>query len=267
VPIGKKWFMILPARLPQHESTRRKALYSASPPTGLSDEARRFAARANFLLRHQLPEADWDLDKLTLAASPAAPPALAQLFLYVEAFDRCVRTAEQAGSNPDGRAQFANILPYLYPLAHTRKVEELVADTDIDPLIIHAVMREESRLNGKLTSTAGAVGLMQIMPGTGRWIASIMDLEDYDEESLRDRDVNMTLGVWYLDYLWDEFDGNLVHVLAAYNAGPGNVRRWLEARTGSEDVDVFIETIPFDETRNYVKKVLGAYGNYIQLYK
>jgi soluble lytic murein transglycosylase len=108
---------------------------------------------------------------------------------------------------------------------------------------------------------------MQIMPGTGRWIASKMELEDYDEESLNDRDVNLTLGVWYLDYLWDEFDGNLVHVLAAYNAGPGNVRRWLETRTGSKDVDVFIETIPFDETRNYVKKVLGAYGNYIQLYK
>jgi len=267
VRLGKEWFMILPARLSPGESTRNKALFSASPPTGLSEEAQRLATRANFLLRHKLPEADWDLDKLILAVSPANPSVRAQLFLYVEAFDRCVDTAERASANPDGRTEFADILPYLYPLAHVRQVQELVSDTEIDPLIIHAVMREESRLNGKLVSSAGAVGLMQIMPGTGRWIASRMDIEGYDEESLPDRDVNLTLGVWYLNYLWDEFDGVLVHVLAAYNAGPANVKKWLAAGTGSEDLDVFIETIPFEETRNYVKKVLGAYGNYIQLYK
>ncbi len=267
VPIGKKWLMILPARLSPGESTRNRALFSASPLAGLSEEAQRLATRANFLLRHQLPEADWDLDRLILAVSPGTPSVRAQLFLYVEAFDRCVDTAERASATPDGRTEFADFLPYLYPLAHVRQVHELVSGTEIDPFIIHAVMREESRLNWKLVSGAGAVGLMQIMPGTGRWIASRMELEGYDEESLDDRDVNLRLGVGYLNYLWDEFDGVLVHVLAAYNAGPGNVKKWLEAGTGSEDVDVFIETIPFEETRNYVKKVLGAYGNYIQLYK
>lgn len=267
VPLGKKWLMILPSRLTSGDDTRRKAVLGASPPVGLSDEAARLAIRANFLLRHKLPEADWDLDKLTLAVSPATPPALAQLFLYIEAFGRCVDTAERAANDPGSRAQFADIVPYLYPLAHVRKVQELVSKTDIDPLLIQAVMREESRLKPMQVSSAGAVGLMQIMPGTGRWVASRIELEDYDEQSLHDRDVNLTLGVRYFDYLWDEFDGNLVHVLAAYNAGPANVGRWLEAGSGSKDVDVFIETIPFEETRNYVKKVLGAYGNYIQLYR
>jgi soluble lytic murein transglycosylase len=233
----------------------------------MNDAATRLATRANFLLRHKLPEADWDLDKLTAMASPSTPLGRAQLFLYVESFDRCVDIAERMSANPDSQVRFADTLAYLYPLAHARRVQELASDVDLDPLLIHAVMREESHLKPRLVSGAGAVGLMQIMPATGAWIAARTGFDGYDDESLYDRDVNLELGTRYLDYLWDEFGGNLIHVLAAYNGGPASVKRWLANSDGSKDVDVFIETLPFEETRNYIKKVLGAYGNYIQLYR
>jgi soluble lytic murein transglycosylase len=267
IPLGADWFMILPAALTTPTSVSRKAILSPSPPASLNEAAAKLATRANFLLRHKLPEAEWDLDKLTVVASFPDLADLAQLYLYVGSYDRCVYTAERMSSYPDGQFQAAAVLPYLYPLAHARRVRELAENAGLDAFLIHAVMREESHLNERLVSGAGAVGLMQIMPATGGWIAARAGFERYDEKSLYDRYVNLQLGTWYLDYLWDEFDGNLVHVLAAYNAGPGNVKRWLTNGYGSNDVDLFIETIPFEETRNYIKKVLGAYGNYIQLYR
>jgi len=267
IPLGADWFMILPAALTTPGSVSRKAVLSPSPPSSLSDPAAKLATRATFLLKHGLPEAEWDLDKLTVVASSPDLANLAQLFLYVGSYDRCVYTAERMTAYPGGQFQTTAVLPYLYPLAHARRVRELAENADLDPFLIHAVMREESHLNERLVSSAGAIGLMQIMPATGGWIAARAGFERYDESLLYDRDVNLQLGTWYLGYLRNEFDGNLVHVLAAYNAGPGNVRRWLTNGSGTNDVDLFIETIPFEETRNYVKKVLGAYGNYIQLYR
>jgi soluble lytic murein transglycosylase-like protein/TolA-binding protein len=266
VPLGDRWLMILPARL-STASARRKAVLAASPPTGLSEPAANLARRAAFLIEHQLPEADWDLDKLSVMNAVPDRQRLAQLFLHVGASDRCVSTAVGLGSSAGSGSRVANLLPHLYPLAHGQRVDTLASAAGLDPLLVHSVMREESHFRGTLASSAGAVGLMQVMPSTGRWIALKLELEDYNDDSLLDRDVNLALGTWYLGYLWKEFDGNLIYVVASYNGGPGNVRRWLDADNGSEDVDAFIESIPLDETRNYIKKVLGTYGNYLQLYR
>ena len=266
VPLGDRWLMILPSKL-STPTARRKAVIAASPPARLSEPAAKLARRATFLIRHQLPEADWELDKLRLMNVSSNPLQLAQLFLYVEAFHKCVSTAEGLSADAIGQSRVTSLLPYLYPLAYAQQVDKLALTAGLDPLLVHAVMREESRFSGTLVSSAGAIGLMQVIPTTGRWVASQLALDDYDEHSLFDRDVSLTLGTWYLGYLWKEFDGNLIHVLAAYNAGPGNVRRWLNADNVPEDVDGFIETIPLDETRNYIKKVLGTYGNYLQLYR
>jgi len=266
VPLGDRWLMILPAKL-STASARQKAVFAASPPTGLGEPAVKLARRAAFLLEHQLPEADWDLDKLGVMNPASDVHGLAQLFLHVGAFDRCVNAAVGLTPSAGGQSRVANLLPHLYPLAHAQRVDKLASTAGLDPLLVHAVMREESHFSGGLVSSAGAVGLMQVMPSTGRWIASRLALGDYDDGSLFDRDVNLRLGTWYLGYLWNEFDGNLIYVLAAYNGGPGNVRRWLNAENVSGDVDAFIESIPLDETRNYIKKVLGTYGNYLQLYR
>jgi soluble lytic murein transglycosylase len=266
VALGDRWLMILPANA-SVPTARHKAIVAASPPADLGDATEKLARRAAFLIRYQLPEADWDLDKLSVANTHSGPIGVAQLFLSIGAFDRCLSIAEGMPANPGSQSSIDALLPYLYPLAHAERVRELASAAGVDPLLVHAVMREESRLSRTKVSSAGATGLMQVMPSTGRWIASQLGLEDYDDQSLYDRDINLALGIWYLGYLGKEFDGNIVHVLAGYNGGPGNVRRWLDAQDTSDDVDAFIESIPLTETRNYVKKVLGAYGNYLQVYR
>jgi len=266
VPLGDRWLMILPSKL-STTSVRQKAIFAASAPTGLSEPAARRAMRAAFLIEHQLPEAEWELDKMEVMNLLSDRHRLAQLFLHIGAFDRCVGTAEGLRSEAGAQSPVATLLPHLYPLAHAQRVDKLASAAGLDPLLVHAVMREESHFSRTLVSSAGAAGLMQVMPSTGRWIASQLKLEGYSDDSLFDRDANLTLGTWYLGYLWKEFDGSLIHVLAAYNGGPGNVRRWLDADNVSDDVDAFIENIPLDETRNYIKKVLGTYGNYLQLYR
>ena len=113
-----------------------------------------------------------------------------------------------------------------------------------------------------IESFAGAVGLMQVMPSTGDWIAEQIDLGDYD---LWDPDTNVSLGTWYLNYTHEEWDGNSMLAIASYNAGPGNVAEWLD-RYGLTDTDRFVEQIPFAETQGYVESVFGNYWNYLRLY-
>jgi len=108
------------------------------------------------------------------------------------------------------------------------------------------------------------VGLMQIMPDTGAWIAGKIDMTNYNEEMLKNADVNIRLGCWYLRYLTDRFGGVRNHVLAAYNAGPGNLKKWLENDDYSRDG--VLVNIPFQETSSYVERVERAYEKYKKLY-
>lgn len=261
VRLGKKWELVLPST-PRPLSGRSA---SVTLPQGLNRAASRLAARASFLLEHQLPEADWDLDELSFVAALSGPAALSQLFLYVGAYDRCTKVVESAIADADAPVRHADLIPYLYPLAYPQKVERLSSQHKLDSLLVTAVMREESHFNRMLVSSAGAVGLMQVMPETGRLVASRVGIQGYNDDSLFDRDTSLRLGAWYLRSLWKECDGNVVYVLAAYNAGLGNLRHWLRKSASQPDLDVFIETIPVEQTRNYIKKVLGAYGNYLQL--
>ena len=110
------------------------------------------------------------------------------------------------------------------------------------------------------------MGLMQIMPETGEWIAGKIGIEDFNAEMLEDPEVNIEMGVWYLDYLAERFDGETDTVIAAYNAGHGNVEKWLNDGQYSADGRTLAE-IPFEETRNYVKKVNRAYEIYSKIRK
>jgi soluble lytic murein transglycosylase len=124
--------------------------------------------------------------------------------------------------------------------------------------IIHAISRQESQFDRQATSRVGARGLMQLMPGTARETAPRAGLS-YNYGSLIDPQYNIALGSTYFSQLMSQFNGNYVLAVAAYNAGPGNVRKWLNAngdpRTGV-DVMTWIEAIPLSETRNYVQRVL-----------
>jgi soluble lytic murein transglycosylase len=152
-----------------------------------------------------------------------------------------------------------------YPAGYWPAIRELTNAHGPDPHLVAAVIREESEYNPVAVSPAGAVGLMQVMPQTGRTIAGRLGLEGFDREHLFEPCSNIRMGSWYLRHLAEKFDNNLVHMLAAYNAGPEVVSKWVQRFSGG-DQDEFIESIPYTETRQYVKKVLRSYREYKRIY-
>lgn len=154
----------------------------------------------------------------------------------------------------------------LYPMGYKAEIKKYSKENDIDPFLVAAVINVESNYNKDAISPKGARGLMQIGPQTGLWAKEELDIENYSEDSLFDPQINIKIGTWYLNRLNYEFKGNLDNVLAAYNAGSGNVRKWLEDPDCSKD-NSSLYNIPFKETEDYVKKVNRDYLIYGLLYK
>jgi soluble lytic murein transglycosylase len=139
-------------------------------------------------------------------------------------------------------------------------------ETGVDPLLILAVARQESTFRPALTSSAGASGVMQVMPGTAKYISDIEPaISRADIRNLEYPVASIRLGAFYLMRMIEMRDGNLVYALASYNAGPGNCNKWLKSLPRN-DIDAFIEGIGFSETKNYVKRVLGNYAAYHSIY-
>ena len=155
---------------------------------------------------------------------------------------------------------------YLYPYSYKESVAACSREYGVDSSLVAGVIRAESKFNADVRSNRGAIGLMQLMPETGRWISEQIDSGSFVSSSLYEPDVNVRYGTWYLANLLDEFNGNEVLALAAYNAGRGNVADWMmEKGWGYDFSDV--EAIPFPETREYVKQVLKNKSKYEALYK
>lgn len=154
---------------------------------------------------------------------------------------------------------------YIYPLPYQDAVWSAAQEYEVDPYLIYAVMRTESKYVARATSPKGARGVMQIMPETGAWIAGKIKLNGFQNSMLYEPAVNIRLGAWYLASLKDEFDGNIVLTLAAYNGGRGNVKQWIQQYDWQPGFSN-IEQIPYKETREYVTKVLDAYDSYKRLY-
>lgn len=151
----------------------------------------------------------------------------------------------------------------LYPIAYWSTVKEVSGKYRIDPFIILSVMREESRFDPDARSVAGALGLMQIMPQTAYSFDKKLKMAISDNSEIHDVTINITIGAYYLSSLLKEF-GSLPVAIAAYNAGEHKVREWLkEGKYAS--YDEFIEDIPYDETRKYVKRVLLTYAAYLDI--
>lgn len=158
--------------------------------------------------------------------------------------------------------------PYLkkmaYPLKYQDSISQYAKENGLDPYLVCGVIHTESRFDNEAESRVGAVGLMQIMPDTGQWIAQKMPLEGYEEAKLKDPETNIRMGCWYLRYLMDRFDGDLTLVLAGYNAGPNRVTQWLADPQHSQNGT--LTNIPYEETENYVKKVQNAKEMYEAYY-
>jgi soluble lytic murein transglycosylase len=132
----------------------------------------------------------------------------------------------------------------------------------LDPAFVAATACAESILDETAVSVRGAVGIMQIMPSTGIWIAEETGMHDFHVGLLLDPDINIYMGCWYLSFLMDRFDGNLQTVAAAYNAGPSKVRRWLNDERYSSD-GVNLHSLPYWETRNHIRKVSEHYDLFV----
>ncbi len=150
----------------------------------------------------------------------------------------------------------------LFPLPFLEPIITWSNERQLNSLLVTGLIRQESRFEPEIRSVAGALGLMQVMPGTGSWIANKIDLKEYNLKNPND---NVKLGTWFLDFTHQEYNNNSLLAVASYNAGPGNVSSWLK-KYGFNDPDAFIEVIPFAETKGYVEAVFGNYWNYLRLY-
>ena len=142
-----------------------------------------------------------------------------------------------------------------YPTPYRDYLQKASKARAIDEAWVYGIIRQESRFMHYAKSSVGAGGLMQVMPATAKWIAKKLGWSSYNDGMLHDIDTNVNLGTYYMRYTLDLFNGQEVMATAAYNAGPGRARRW--ASNVPLEGAIYTETIPFSETRNYVKKVLA----------
>jgi soluble lytic murein transglycosylase len=155
---------------------------------------------------------------------------------------------------------------WMYPVSYKDDIRVSATNYKVDPFLIAAIIRVETNFNPDKKSRKGAIGLMQLMPDTAQWIVDKADYADKTVHSLERPDVNIEVGAWYLNALYTQFNSNRIAVLAAYNAGPGNVRKWLQSGTWDGSLKN-IDKIPFGETRHYVQRVNYYYNKYVKLYE
>ena len=153
-----------------------------------------------------------------------------------------------------------------YPTAYLNEIRTTSEEFDLDPYFVLSIMRCESSFDSQAVSGKGAIGLMQIMPDTGEWIAHKLGMDDiYTQEMLYDPVTNIRIGCWYLRFIKGRVGNDMKTDAAAYNAGHGTVQGWLDDRQYSEDGATLI-SIPYPETERYVRRVSEAYEQYRKLY-
>ncbi|MEX1308291.1 MAG: lytic transglycosylase domain-containing protein [Eubacteriales bacterium] len=151
-----------------------------------------------------------------------------------------------------------------YPLEYKEIIEEYANQYNLDPYLVASVIWVESKFDKDAQSGKGALGLMQIMPDTGEWIAGKEQYTDFTATDLFEPEISIALGCWYLNYLNERFSYNMPLVLAAYNSGPGRVDEWLANEDYAEG-DRLVH-IPYGETEDFVKRVEKTYEIYQELY-
>ncbi|MFS1511843.1 lytic transglycosylase domain-containing protein [Chengkuizengella sp. SCS-71B] len=162
----------------------------------------------------------------------------------------------------------------IYPIKYKEEIQVASNDYNIDPLFVAAIIRVESNFKSDLVSSKNAMGIMQIMPETADWIIQMARSPNLRKDKILDVRVNIQMGVWYLNALYVEFRpyindkpirDQIALLCAAYNAGPGNVKRWLDEQKWDGSLKN-IEQIPFGETRHYITRTLYYYEKYKKIY-
>ena len=150
----------------------------------------------------------------------------------------------------------------LYPFPYEDTILKWSQQRQLNPLLVTSLIRQESRFEPAIESSAGALGLMQVMPATGQAAAETIGLSNY---SLTEPEDNINIGTYYLDFTHQKYNNNSMLAVASYNAGPNAVAKWVN-RYGLQDADEFVEKIPYRETKGYVESVFENYWNYMLIY-
>ena len=228
-------------------------------PAPLSDEEKE-AARQNLSLQRGIyaillglrSEGVREWNYATNLAKPGGMTdrellAAAQLACDREIWDRCINTSERTRTEID--------LEQRFPMPFRESVTRRAREINLDPAYVYGLIPQESRFIMDARSHVGASGLMQVMPATARWTARKIGINDFKDEQINNRETNIAIGTGYLKLVLEDFSGSMPMAAAAYNAGPGRPRAW---RNGPVlEAAAWAENVPFNETRDYVKKVLS----------
>jgi soluble lytic murein transglycosylase len=185
--------------------------------------------------------------------------AAAEFARQNDILDRMLSTSERTRTEFDYTQRF--------PAPHNDILHPTAQGLGLDQAWVYGLIRQESRFVSDAQSGVGASGLMQVMPSTGKWVAEKIGLTDYGHGMLNDIRTNIVLGTNYLNMVLNNADGSQVLATAAYNAGPGRARTWRGLLTAPMEGAVFVETIPFEETRTYVRNVMSNATNYAALFE
>ena len=236
---------------------------SAAPPTpaelaqvaanpGFKRALKFFSMRMRF---EGTREWNWALNGFTERQLLAA----AEFARQNDILDRMLSTSERTRTEFDYTQRF--------PAPHNDILHPTAQGLGLDQAWVYGLIRQESRFVSDAQSGVGASGLMQVMPSTGKWVAEKIGLTDYGHGMLSDIRTNIVLGTNYLNMVLNNADGSQVLATAAYNAGPGRARTWRGLLSAPMEGAIFVETIPFDETRNYVRNVMSNATNYAALFE
>lgn len=161
----------------------------------------------------------------------------------------------------------SNWMSLLYPIYYKDEIRKHAAHYKVDPFLVASIIRVETNFKPGKESKKGALGIMQLMPDTANWAMDMAKLPSMNLSNVKNEvDANIQLGTWYIQSLHKEMDGNPIAAIAAYNAGPGNVKNWINKGMWDGTYEN-VKSIPIGETRHYVQRVIYYYNQYTDVYK
>jgi len=241
----------------------------SSSTRALLDQDRHYKKAKELAILGLMEEATGELLHVsqTFRSTPGALFDIAVQLREVKAYDQALLIAKRHFRDSVERQRVPRtsaLWSMAYPNGYLPTIQQY-ADSQVDPYLIAGIIREESLFNPQALSPVGAIGLMQLMPATAQRVANRIGLPSIEREDLFSGEFNIQLGVQYVGQLLMKNEGNVIRVIAAYNAGPNAVKRWV-SKNGHREADEFVELISYKETRRYVKRVLTSYHVYRDLY-
>lgn len=224
------------------------AAYRATEQDVAAIEKLPAAQRAVLLYRHDLRwESRQEWQKAIKSMDDRQLIAAAEFAFRQEWYDLAINTADKTRITHDFALR--------YPTPYRDLMKNFARENDLDEAWVYGLVRQESRFISHARSSVGAAGLMQVMPATASWIAKRIGFGEYQTNMIHQLSTNIQFGTWYLKHVLEKMNGQPVMATAAYNAGPGRAKRW--ADNNPLEGAIYTETIPFNETRDYVQKVMG----------